>query len=532
MSFDETKRRVLEDTLASMGTDEFDANAKQRLAELVTESDEARQMYLDHCQMQAMLRQSSLLASFKAEQSGDRVSVPPTHRRPLVSWSALAVAACLLFVVGVATATYFREEPGEQSLTGLPVAWVGDVGGEALFDGAPLVDGDKVPAGTLKVDSGSVALRFDHGTTLLVEGPTELSIENSMQVTLKQGKVAARVSEAGYGFTVLGPDSAVVDLGTEFAMAVDGGKGWVEVYDGEVDIALLNQDGHAWKSRLLTATGPVRIDGPNGQIIDEVPPSALPRFSQLSTEGLDVPAEYVRAVLDSEPMHYWRFEKATDRKVNDISGEAVAVLKGGVRIKNKALHFPPGKRNHGFALIEPNRSLLDGEFTVEAWVKPSFTQHSVLIDIKHLQPTSRFDEKLFRVALLPTSRQTVFPGETFRFTSDLWPTGDTGVVNAYSADRYRTGTWQHVVAVRGREQLEIFLNGRSLQSVAAPAILSDPLPSFMNVGKFSALQRPGPGSTPDRSFFKGMVDEVAIYDKAMSAEEVAEHHRLMQVKAE
>lgn len=528
MSLDETKRRVLEDILASMDTNAFDANAKQRLAQLVNESDEARQTYLEHCQMHAMLRQSSLLASFEAELPDDRVSVP-NFRRQLISWSALAVVACLLFVVGVATATFFRAEPEAPSLAGLPIALVGDVGGAASFNGSPLTAGDKVPVGMLHVDSGSVDLRFDHGTTLLVEGPTELTIDNSMQVTLKRGKVAARVSEAGHGFTVLGPGSAVVDLGTEFAMAVDDGKGWVEVYDGEVDIALLNKDGHAWKSRLLTATGPVRVDGPGGQIVDEVPPNALPRFSILSTEGLEVPAEYVRAVFDSEPIHYWRFEKAIDREVDDLSGEAVAVLKGGVRIKNKALHFPPGKRNHGFALTEPNGSLLNGEFTLEAWVKPSYTQHSVLIDIKHLQPTTRYDEKLFRVALLPTSQQTVFPSETFRYTSDLWPTGDTGVVNAYSANRYRTGTWQHVVAVRRHDQLEIFMNGQSLQPVASPEIMLDSLPLFMNIGKFSALQRPGSGPSQDRSFFKGMVDEVAIYSRAMSVEEIVKHYRLMQV---
>ena len=532
MSFDETAKRELEGILASMGADAFDSDAKQRLARLVSQSDEARRIYLEHCQMHAMLHQSSLLAAFDAEQARDDVRMPPIPPRwPFARWAGLAVAACAVLAIAMNALQYFRDEPGgSEPATSPRIAFVHSLQGRAWFGESELTEGAEISSGVVRVESGSVDLRFDNGTALLLEGPTELSIDTDMQVSLKQGQVVARVSEKAHGFTVLGPDSAVVDLGTEFAMVVEGGKSWVEVYDGEVDIALLNEDGHAWKSRQLTASGPVRIDAPNGQIVDESPRVALPRFSELPPDGLKVPAAYVDAVLKSGAAHYWRFEEATDGRVADIAGDAVAVLNGGTRLHNEGLHFPPGRRNHGFVFIaEPIQSLLSNEFALEAWVNPSFAQKRTLIDINHRALAPKLRENLYRLALLPAQQQTVYPKETFRFIGALWPYGEKGVVSTFSADRYLPGSWHHVVVVRRRNQLDIYLNGKPAQTVSAPPIASDLLPSTITIGRNYGPRAQGAGSS-DPSHFKGLVDEVAVYPSALSAEEVAEHYRLMRVR--
>ena len=60
MPFDEAMQNELEDVLASMGTDAFDSVANQRLEMLLGESTEARRIYLEHCQMHAMLHQSTI----------------------------------------------------------------------------------------------------------------------------------------------------------------------------------------------------------------------------------------------------------------------------------------------------------------------------------------------------------------------------------------------------------------------------------------------------------------------------------------
>jgi ferric-dicitrate binding protein FerR (iron transport regulator) len=529
MLFDETMKSELEDILALMGTDAFDSDAKLRLAALVSESDEARRIYLQHCQMHAMLHQSSLLAAFNVEKLPDDArthSIP--SRLSLGRRAGLIVAACAMLVIGAISALYFRHEPATD-LTALKVASVQRLNGRAWFKESELTEGADVSRGVVRVESGSMDLRFENGTTLRIRGPAELSIDSDMQVSLKRGQLAARVPEAAHGFTVLGPDSAVVDLGTEFGMVVQDGKSWVEVYDGEVDVALLNEDGHAWKNQQLTPTGPVRIDGSTGRIVDDAPPVALPRFSGLSLDGLEVPAAYVDAVLKSGAAHYWRFEKAAEGRVADTAGDAAAVLNGGARLHDHCLHLPPGERNQGFVFIaKPSQSLLNGEFTLEAWVKPSIEQRSTLIEVNHREPASKSQQQLYRLALLSSHEQTIYPNQKFRFLCRLWPHGERGAVSTFSAGQYLPGSWHHVVAVRRKNRLEVYLDGKPSQTVPALPPVAGPLPSTISIGKFSGLQ--GRKARPDRLFFKGMVDEVAVYPSAMSAEEVAKHYRLMQAR--
>ena len=101
-------------------------------------------------------------------------------------------------------------------------------------------------------------------------------------------------------------------------------------------------------------------------------------------------------------------------------------------------------------------------------------------------------------------------------------------MSAFSADRYRTGAWHHIVGVRVRNRLELYFDGTLADSIPAPPLASDPLPPTITIGRFSGPQERG--ATPDRAFFKGLVDEVAVYPSALSAHEVAVHYRLMQVK--
>jgi len=535
MPFDEAMKNELEGVLASMGTDAFDSDANQRLEVLLGESDEARRIYLEHCQMHAMLHQSTLLAAFHAEKPQSVHVQSRRMRGSFARWTGVAVAASAVFIIGLATAKFFRDDPGKvDSAPESGIAYVEKIEGSAWLDESELVQGANVSSGTVRVEVGAISLRFGNGTTLLVEGPTELSIDNDMQISLRHGKVAARVSEDAHGFTVLGPDSAVVDLGTEFAMVVKDGESWVEVYDGEVDVALLNEDGHAWKSRQLTASGPVRIDARNGRIIDEAPAVAMPRFSEFSLEGLEVPVAYVDAVLKGKPVHYWRFEESSDGPVADIAGDAVATLEGGARIHNHSLYLPPGitdrprgQREHGFVSVsEPSSSLANGEFTLEAWVKPAFFQRRSLIDIRHGGPRSPSQTILYSLNLLSSQQQAVYPSETFRFTASLWSYGESGEVCAFSEARYRPDSWQHVVAVRHDDRIELYLNGKSAQAVPMPPITSDPLPSTISIGNGSRSA----GRGGNRGFFKGLVDEVAVYPSAMSAEQVAEHYRLMEVR--
>ena len=534
MPFDEPTKTRLEELLALIGSEAFDSEARQRLSDIVSESDEARRMYLEHCQMHAMLHQSTLLSAFHAEKPQIAATLESTkRRRSFYVLTGLAVAVSALFVVGVIGRQFFRQDSSFQA-TAPRIARVQNIEGAAWLGESMLARDTEVSSGLLRVESGSIDLRFDNGTILLVEGPAELLMESGMQVSLRRGRLAARVSEEARGFTVLGPESAVVDLGTEFAMAVEDDGSWVEVYDGEVDVALLNRDGQAWKSRELTASGPVRIDTLNGEIIDETSPIALPRLAEVLPDGLNVPIEYVNAVRKSAPVHYWRFEESEKGSAIDVVNDTTAAILGGTQVNDGGLYFPGGKKNHGLVFVaEPRPSLINGEFTLEVWASPSFTQKRGLIGFNHRFPDSISQESLYRLGTTGADTQTgtqgraIFPSETFQFVGNLWPYDEAGVVRVFSASRYRVGGWNHIVAVRRDKQLEIYLNGEKTQAAPAPPLSSKPIPTTITIGNSygPASEKRGSG----RNHFKGLVDEVAIYDKALSADEVAEHYELMKV---
>jgi hypothetical protein len=89
----------------------------------------------------------------------------------------------------------------------------------------------------LKIDSGTMEIELQAGTKLVVEGPADWSVDGHNSVSLRAGKLVARVPLDAIGFTVETPTAKVVDLGTEFAVAVNkAGTTDVQVLKGKVKL--------------------------------------------------------------------------------------------------------------------------------------------------------------------------------------------------------------------------------------------------------------------------------------------------------
>lgn len=96
---------------------------------------------------------------------------------------------------------------------------------------------DRIAARRLKILSGLLQLEFFGGATVVLEGPADFEIESAMRCRCRGGKLRADVPPQSVGFTIAGGDVDVVDLGTEFAMRVDEkGAGEVHVIQGEVSV--------------------------------------------------------------------------------------------------------------------------------------------------------------------------------------------------------------------------------------------------------------------------------------------------------
>jgi len=134
------------------------------------------------------------------------------------------------------------------------VAW-GDQQGE-------LREGDTLGAESLRLAAGTVEIQFFSGAMMTLEGPAEISLKSAWEAFCVEGSVRMRVPPAARGFKLNAPSTAIVDLGTEFGLEVRGGKGHVEVFDGE--IALTHQ---GEKEQILKKGRAMGLD-PNGPSVD------------------------------------------------------------------------------------------------------------------------------------------------------------------------------------------------------------------------------------------------------------------------
>lgn len=99
--------------------------------------------------------------------------------------------------------------------------------------------GKGVQRGPFKLDGGKAQVRLDNGVELSLRGPVEFDVFGLDHIALVTGRVTANVPSQAIGFRIDTPDMEVVDLGTEFALKVDGsGKSRLHVLEGEVEARL------------------------------------------------------------------------------------------------------------------------------------------------------------------------------------------------------------------------------------------------------------------------------------------------------
>ena len=93
-------------------------------------------------------------------------------------------------------------------------------------------------AGDYELKEGTAHLRYANGADLIIQAPAKFQIKNEMRTVLRSGKVRAIVPPPARGFTIETPQVNFEDVGTEFALNVNGGTGesGMQVLDGQVNL--------------------------------------------------------------------------------------------------------------------------------------------------------------------------------------------------------------------------------------------------------------------------------------------------------
>lgn len=224
---------------------------------------------------------------------------------------------------------------------------------------------------------------------------------------------------------------------------------------------------------------------------------------------------YAKTVLASKPVAYWRFGEFSGPTALDSSGnnnhgryeDGVAFYVEGLRegstTINRCAHFAGGRMVASVKNLGP-------AYSVEMWFwngLPSDVRPvtGVLFSRGTDGPKSGASERLGIGGPSEWGRLT--------FTSDR-ELSRTMVIGRTNEIPFKA--WNHVVFVRDGNAIRVHLNGTGAPEVST----TSELPFHMNA---DTVVIGGPGQNVNT--FEGKIDEVAIYDRALSLEEIESHFR-------
>ncbi|MCK4453863.1 hypothetical protein KAU51_00745 [Candidatus Parcubacteria bacterium] len=199
---------------------------------------------------------------------------------------------------------------------------------------------------------------------------------------------------------------------------------------------------------------------------------------------------------------YWKFDEGSGITAKDSSGSG----NDGILVNNptwvdgqvgKALNFD-GVDNYIDCENDSSLDITDA-ITIEAWVKLNALgawQH--IIGKQGMWRISGYD---FRV--------TINNKLQFATLSSFY--------DVNSATAFTTGVWYHVVAVQsGTSYKKIYLNGVEDGIKTNPGAIVSTLSSHLQIGRAPLW---------DAEYFNGTIDEVRIYNRALSSEEILAHYQ-------
>jgi len=236
------------------------------------------------------------------------------------------------------------------------------------------------------------------------------------------------------------------------------------------------------------------------------------------------PGPYAAAVLAAKPAVYWR--------LGELNGpDALDAASGKPRgtFETRIAYGMPGPRADAFPGFEPaNRAPhfvgermkasvddLGDAYTVELWLYNSMPTDArpvtgYFLSIGPVDATGAAGDHLAIGGTDAASGKLLFH-QGDRLDDALTGTTDVALRNWVTRD-----SWHHVALVRGADQVAVYLDGNpqpELSGQAKPSIPRGPRAVFL-------------GGRPDNvANFEGRIDEVAIYPRALSADQIAAHYR-------
>jgi hypothetical protein len=227
-------------------------------------------------------------------------------------------------------------------------------------------------------------------------------------------------------------------------------------------------------------------------------------------------------VLKSKPRGYWRLAEIGGNTAADISGNHLdAHYEGGVA------HYLPGPTGKGLSAggqesrsahlaggrVQANLPGVDDVYSVEFWFWNGLPNDARAVTGYLFSRSSNDDDNARGDQLAIIGGKS---GAAYLLFSNS--VGRNATLAGRTAIELRT--WNHVVVVRDGHQVRAYLNGK-----AEPGINGGSPPDLRAAGNKWSF-----GGRNDGSFgLEGKLSEVAIYNRALTPEEIANHFKTADV---
>ena len=500
--------------LAGFIDDKLSPEQTKRLADIIQEDPSARELYLEHCRMHATLAwEHGVLGgiSFPEEEPDSTIVELPSWKRwsrPLMLAASLALVASITWMTIIpqvrktiwnshdAVGTVVRKSGGQLNVENLKLQ---------------LNQGDILRPGKYQFSEGLTQFVLKNQVEVLVEAPAEFTIESPFRLQLNKGRLSANVPDKGKGFTVITPNAEIVDFGTEFGVEVGSDtESEIHVFEGEVEVKTEN-----WTEepvRLLTDQA-TRVNSRAGE------PIGIPVATHRFLRSFDEPVFYYSELVRKwKPVAYYRMsisEDGTtllDRSGNNLHGRIdrgfmTSPVFGPGRI-GASLRLE-GPEFQAYAVVDDYPKATDDKLSVAAWVfansRPrwaSIAKNWSLNEIGQFHLGLNYDTGKLEIQLREQNGDTVF---------------------AEDPEVLPTGSWQHVAFVVDGEFVRLYRNGKEVAKAPCTSLATPTYP-FLGIGaKITGYEaKVEMGST---GFWDGMIDELSIFNKALSPKQIRQLHR-------
>lgn len=389
---------------------------------------------------------------------------------------------------------------------------------------------------TMKIEAGRVELELKQGATLVVEGPAEWSVGGANLATLRRGRLIAKVPQQAHGFTLKTPAASIVDLGTEFGVEVaENGDAEVHVLQGEVDLQRIGGDRKQSTGQRLEAGKSARVTSAGAVISHNE--EIERKFQQLAdtsasrkSSGPNHAQKYAECVKSLMPVIFLPVDRNEGMALADrgegnyvgrftrTEGPGEAWDRGpfgdalsfrGPKFQDRVT-LEPSEQNVERREIDFSRGKEPGlPFTIALWARCQFNQRTGLLVGKGHGFASQF--------LLDVL------DNRYRFVIHNSAKQISGLITSQAAV---DGTWQHVAAVFApdRKSISLYVNGHLSAETTIEDLSLSPVAEAVMIGN-----RDFPND-PNKLTFTGALDEISIFDRALTAEEIDGLYHLRPAK--